>query len=221
LEKIAALYLAHLNPVTKAHETIISNLSKNYNVYVYPVLFLKNNIEINTRTFPFPYEIRKVMLEGLTSKLDNVKILPDYFFESPYVKYLPPIISPYSWTLRKQVLRNVKEKEFISYTGDFAERVMLTLYNLHPKQSKRLHISASKVKELIYEEALGKNTGENSGMYPPQTEEGMSSWKNLVSDHVANVITQNWNIVEKFCKMKDCTVKIMGMKFPTEGILRC
>lgn len=219
MERIAALYLAHLNPVTKAHETIISNLSKNYNVYVYPVIFLKNNVEINTRTFPFPYEIRKVMLEGLTSKLDNVKILPDYFFESPYIKYLPPIISPYSWTLRKHILRNVKEKEFISYTGDIAERVALILYNLHPKQAKRLHISASKVKELIYDEALGKNTNKNNNMHPPQTSEEMLSWKNLVSDHVASVITQNWNVIERFGKIKDCTVKIMGMKFPTEGIL--
>jgi hypothetical protein len=74
---------------------------------------------------------------------------------------------------------------------------------------------------LIYEEALGKHISENSSMRPPQTGDGMSSWKNLVSDHVASVITQNWNMVEKFSKMKDCTVKIMGMKFPTEGILHC
>jgi hypothetical protein len=220
LEKIAALYLAHLNPVTRAHETIISNLSRDYNVYVYPVIFLKNNKEINTRTFPFPFEIRKVMLEGLTSRLDNVKILPDYFFESPYVKYLPPFISPYSWTLRKQILRNVKEKEFISYTGDFAERVALNFYNLHPKKSKRLQISASKVKELIYEEALGKGTSDNNGRQT-QTGEGNSLWKNLVSDHVASIILRNWNIVERFARIKDRTVKIMGMKFPADGILHC
>jgi hypothetical protein len=217
LEKIAALYLAHLNPVTRAHETIISNLSRDYNVYVYPVIFLKNNIEINTRTFPFPFEIRKVMLEGLTGRLDNVKILPDYFFESPYVKYLPPFISPYSWTLRKQILRNVKEKEFISYTGDFAERVALNFYNLHPKKSKRLQISASRVKELIYEEALGKGTSNNNG----RPGEGNSLWKNLVSDHVASIILRNWNIVERFARIKDRTVKIMGMKFPVDGILHC
>lgn len=217
MEKVAALYLAHLNPVTKAHETIISKLSKEYNVYVYPVIFLKDNIEVNTRTFPFPYEIRKAMLEGLITGLNNVKILPDYFFESPYVKYLPPFISPYSWTLRKQILRNVKEKEFFSYTGDFAERVALNLYNLHPKQSSRLQISASKVKELIYDEALTKN---NSRTNKIETEtDGMSIWKNLVSDHVANIIIHNWNIVEKFARMKDHTVKIMGMKFPAEGIL--
>jgi hypothetical protein len=217
LEKVAALYLAHLNPVTKAHETIIANLSKEYNVYVYPVIFLKNNIEINTRTFPFPYEIRKVMLEGLTTRLNNVNILPDYFFESPYVKYLPPFISPYSWTLRKQILRNVNEEEFISYTGDFAERLALNLYNLHPKQSRRLEISASKVKELIYDEALAKNSSDNKSIQIPTV--GMSMWKDLVSEHVANIIIHNWSIVEKFARMKDRTVKVMGMKFPAEGIL--
>jgi hypothetical protein len=217
LEKVAALYLAHLNPVTKAHETIIANLSKEYNVYVYPVIFLKNNIEINTRTFPFPYEIRKVMLEGLTTRLNNVNILPDYFFESPYVKYLPPFISPYSWTLRKQILRNVKEEDFISYTGDFAERLALNLYNLHPKQSRRLEISASKVKELMYDEALAKNSSRNNSKQTPT--DGISVWKDLVSDHVANIIIHNWSVVEKFARIKDRTVKIMGMKFPAEGIL--
>jgi hypothetical protein len=215
LEKVAALYLAHLSPVTKAHETIISTLSKEYNVYVYPVIFLKNKNEINTRTFPFPYEIRKAMLERLIDRLNNIKILPDYFFESPYIKYLPPFFSPYSWKLRKQILRNVEEKEFISYTGDFAERIALNLYNLHPKQSRRLQISASKVKELMYDEALTRNS---SNGIQRRTDVGQL-WKDLVSDHVANIINRNWNIVEKFAQMKDSTVKIMGMKFPAEGTL--
>lgn len=215
MEKVAALYLAHLSPVTKAHETIISTLSKEYNVYVYPVIFLKNKNEINTRTFPYPYEIRKAMLERLIDRLNNIKILPDYFFESPYIKYLPPFFSPYSWKLRKQILRNVQEKEFISYTGDFAERIALNLYNLHPKQSRRLQISASKVKELMYDEALTRNS--SNGIQSPT---GVGQlWKDLVSDHVANIINRNWNIVEKFAQMKDSTVKIMGMKFPADGIL--
>jgi len=109
LERTAALYLAHLNPVTKAHETIISKLSKEYNVYVYPVIFRKHGTEINTRTFPFSYQLRKEMLKRLFEQEDNIRILSDYFFESPYIKYLPPFISPYSWTLRKQILKNVKE----------------------------------------------------------------------------------------------------------------
>ena len=55
MEKLAALYLAHLNPYTKAHQEIIFNLLKNYIVYVFPVRFLKNGKEMNTRSFPFSY----------------------------------------------------------------------------------------------------------------------------------------------------------------------
>lgn len=37
----AAIFLAHLNPLTLSHEKIIQNLLKNYKVYVFPVRFLK------------------------------------------------------------------------------------------------------------------------------------------------------------------------------------
>ena len=37
MEKLAALYLAHLNPFTKAHQEIIFGLQKKYVVYVFPV----------------------------------------------------------------------------------------------------------------------------------------------------------------------------------------
>ncbi len=214
MENIAALYLAHLNPVTKAHESIITTLANKYNnVYVYPVIFLKGGNEINTRTFPFPYEIREAMLEGLFEKFDNVKILPDYCFVSPYIKYFPPFLSPYSWTLRKQILGNVKESEFISYTGDTAERIALRMYNLHPVKSRRLEISASKVKELMYNEALSKLREKNE-----QTQ-GTPSWIDLVPESVVGVIKQSWNIIERFAQMPDMTVKILGMKFPADGIV--
>ena len=93
----------------------------------------------------------------------------------------------------------------------------MNLYNLHPKQSRRLEISASKVKELMYDEALAKTSSRNNSKQT--TTDDVSVWKDLVSDHVANIIIHNWSIVEKFARMKDRTVKIMGMKFPAEGIL--
>jgi hypothetical protein len=214
LEKIAALYLAHLNPVTKAHERIITNLAKQYNnVYVYPVIFFKGGNEINTRTFPFSYEIRKTMLGRLFDKFDNIKVLPDYSFVSPYIRYLPFFLSPYSWTLRKQILGNVKEREFISYTGDTAERIALRMYNLHPIKSRRLEISASKVKELMYDEALSK-----MGRSTKQTQTSLL-WSDLVPERVVDVIKQSWHIIEQFAQMPDRTVKIIGMKFPADGIV--
>ena len=214
MEKIAALYLAHLNPVTKAHESIITNLAKQYNnVYVYPVIFFKSGNEINTRTFPFSYEIRKTMLERIFDKFDNIKVLPDYSFVSPYIRYLPPFLSPYSWTLRKQILGNVKEREFISYTGDTAERIALRMYKLHPIKSRRLEISASKVKELMYDEALLK-----MGRSTKQTKSSLL-WTDLVPKRVVDVIKQSWHIIEQFAQMQDRTVKIIGMKFPADGIV--
>ena len=62
----AIIYLAHMNPFTKAHQTIISSfLKKDYGIYIFPVRFLKDGKEINTRSFPFPYKIRKAMVESV------------------------------------------------------------------------------------------------------------------------------------------------------------
>lgn len=33
----AAIFLAHLNPLTLSHEKIIQNLLRNYKVYIFPV----------------------------------------------------------------------------------------------------------------------------------------------------------------------------------------
>ena len=208
MEKIAALYLAHLNPVTNSHEKIISQLSKDYHVYVFPVVFLKEGREVNTRTFPFPYELRKKMLLSLFNGHDNIEILPNYRFISPFIKYLPPILSPYSWSLRKGILRDVVEDRFISYTGDKAERIALRFYNLHPIKAKRLEISSSNVKELLYREALDQ-----------VSESSKESWQKMVPKKVVNIIMENWKIVEKYAQSADKTIKIFGMKFPEEGIL--
>lgn len=208
MEKIAALYLAHLNPVTNSHEKIISQLSKDYRVYVFPVVFLKEGREVNTRTFPFSYELRKKMLLSLFNSHDNIQILPNYRFISPFIKYLPPILSPYSWSLRRGILRDVVEDRFISYTGDKAERIALRFYNLHPIKAKRLEISSSNVKELLYREALDQ-----------VSESSKESWQKMVPKNVVNIIMENWKIVEKYAQSADKTIKIFGMKFPEEGIL--
>jgi hypothetical protein len=226
LEKIAALYLAHLNPVTNSHARIISQLAKDYHVYVFPVVFLKHGREVNTRTFPFSYELRKKMLLGLFGDQHNIEILPNYKFNSPFIKYLPPIFSPFSWSIRSGVLRDIAEDRFISYTGDKAERIALRFYNLHPIQAKRLEISSSDVKGLLYQEALeklgkdnftknSKNDRNNSNHLESSTE----SWQNMVPKNVADIIVENWKIIEKYAQSKDKTIKIFGMKFPEEGIL--
>jgi hypothetical protein len=207
LEKIAALYLAHLNPVTNSHEKIISQLSKDYHVYVFPVVFLKEDRELNTRTFPFSYELRKKMLLSLFNGHDNIEILPNYRFMSPFIKYLPPILSPYSWSLRSGILRDVVEDQFISYTGDKAERIALRFYNLHPIKAKRLEISSSNVKELLYREAVDQIS-----------ESSTEPWQKMVPKNVENIIMENWKIVEKYAQSTDKTIKIFGRKFPKEGI---
>lgn len=238
MENIAALYLAHLNPVTNAHEKIISQLAEHYHVYVFPVVFLKEGREINTRTFPFPYELRRKMLLSLFDGHDNIDILPNYNFVSPYIKYLPPILSPYSWSMRREILRDVQEDRFISYTGDSAERIALRFYNLHPIKAKRLEISSSDVKELLYREALEnlgndefnknlKNGFDHSDRYNNRNyykgediEDALKeSWQKMVPKTIINIICENWAIVEKFAQSVDKTIKIFGMKFPTEGIL--
>lgn len=237
MEKIAALYLAHLNPVTNSHEKIISQLSKDYHVYVFPVVFLKEGREVNTRTFPFPYELRKKMLLSLFNGHDDIEILPNYRFISPFIKYLPPILSPYSWSLRRGILRDVVENRFISYTGDKAERIALRFYNLHPIKAKRLEISSSNVKELLYRKALedlrkdeftrnlknGLNHS-NHNRHKIQngdqvSESSKESWQKMVPKNVVNIIMENWKIVEKYAHSADKTIKIFGMKIPEEGLL--
>ena len=237
MEKIAALYLAHLNPVTNSHEKIISQLSKDYHVYVFPVVFLKKGREVNTRTFPFSYELRKKMLLTLFNGHDNIEILPNYRFISPFIKYLPPILSPYSWSLRRGILRDVVEDRFISYTGDKAERIALRFYNLHPIKAKRLEISSSNVKELLYREALDylrkdeftrnlKNGLDHSNHNHQKKQNGdqvsessKESWQKMVPKNVVNIIMENWKIVEKYAQSADKTIKVFGMKIPEEGLL--
>jgi hypothetical protein len=208
MEKIAALYLAHLNPFTKAHQEIINKLQRNYTVYVFPVRFLKNGKEINTRSFPFTYDIRKSMIRSVFPNESKVIISPNYTFFAPFLKYLPPLFSPYSWKIRDQVLKSINEKKFISYTGDRIERYALRIFRFNPIKATRLPISASEVKEIIYKQALNKKENFKD-----------ITWEEKIPSSVVKIIKYNWNVIEKFANEKDETLKVVGVKFPKTGFL--
>ena len=196
---ITALYLAHLNPVTKAHVEIISELKEKSDIVkVMPVIFKLGEREINSKSFPFDFNSRKKMLNSVFG--DTIQITQDYTFFAPFKKYLPPLLAPKSWQLRKQILRGVKG-DFFSYTGDKAEGYMLKIYRLKPEIGKRRALSATSVKEKMYNTVLGKE----------------SSWREDVPESIAEIIKENWSTVEKFAKLGDMTTKVAGMKFPKEG----
>ncbi len=196
---ITALYLAHLNPVTDAHIEIISELKKEADIVkVMPVVFKDGDREINSKSFPFNFETRKKMLVSVFG--DSIQITDDYAFFAPFKKYLPPLVRRKSWKLRKQILRGV-EGDFFSYTGDKAEGYMLKIYRLKPKIGERKSLSASSVKEKLFDAALGKET----------------SWKEDVPESIVKVIEEEWKTVEKFANEEDMTTRVVGMKFPKEG----
>ena len=193
------IYLAHLNPVTNAHIEIIDDLLKSKDqIVVMPVRFLKQEEEINSKSFPFTYEIRKKMLEAVFG--DNITISSNYTFFAPFKKYFPPLIAPKSWELRKQILNGIGD-DYYTYTGDKAEGIMLKLYRLKPKVGTRREISATSVKNDMYKAALDKK----------------NDWEKQVPTQVAKIISKNWNVVEKFASLEDNTMRVLGMKFPREG----
>ncbi len=196
---ITALYLAHLNPVTNAHVEIISELKKEADIVkVMPVVFRDDDREINSKSFPFNFEIRKKMLISVFG--DSIQITDDYAFFSPFKKYLPPLLRRKSWKLRKQILRGV-EGDYFSYTGDKAEGYMLKMYRLKPKLGERKPLSASSVKEKLFDAALGKE----------------STWKEDVPESIVKIIEEDWKTIEKFANEEDKTRRVVGMKFPKEG----
>ena len=78
---------------------------------------------------------------------------------------------------------------------------LLKIYGLKPKIGNRKSISASSVKEKLYDAAKGKDT----------------NWQDDVPQKVIEVIKQNWEIVEKFANEEDKTTRVAGMKFPKDG----
>ena len=187
-----------MNPVTNAHVEIIDELKQENKVVVMPVRFLKEKQEINTKSFPFNFEIRKKMIESVFG--DSVSVSSNYSFHAPFKKYFPPLISPKSWSLKKQILQGM-ESDYFTYTGDKAEGLMLKLYRLNPKVGIRKSISAKDVKNNIY------TAVENNDM----------EWKKSVPENVARIISENWDIIKKFASGEDMTTRIAGMKFPKEG----
>ena len=196
---ITALYLAHLNPVTNAHVEIINELKKQADIVkVMPVVFKDEDREINSKSFPFDFKTRKKMLESIFG--NSIKITDDYAFQSPFKKYLPPLVRRKSWKLRKQILDGV-EGNYFSYTGDKAEGYMLKMYRLRPKIGERKALSATSVKEKLYDSVLGKK----------------SAWKENIPEEIVKIIDEEWKTVEKFANEEDQTTRIVGMKFPKEG----
>jgi len=214
-KKIAAIFLAHINPLTVSHESIIRNLLQNYSVYIYPVRFLKDGIEVNTRSFPFSYEIRKQMILESFNYHKNIHVLGDYAFLSPYLQYFPPFVSPAFKRLKNRIILNIQENSFITYTGDRAERVLLSLFGFNPIKANRQVVSSTNVKNLLYKSVLSTenlNPNEGSKSYDLK-------WHEYVSPKVGQVIEDNWETIKNFSITKDETIRVMGMKFPKNGFI--
>lgn len=194
-----AIYLAHLNPLTNAHVEIINELKGEEKTVVMPVVFLNNGVEINSKSFPFSYEIRKKMLTTVFG--DSIGVSSNYTFHAPFYRYFPPILSPYSWKLRAQILDGM-DKDYYTYTGDKIEGLMLKAYRLNPKVGTRKAISASSVKDKLYDSANGKKT----------------DWKESVPEQVVKIIEENWDVVEKYANSEDLTTRVAGMKFPKASV---
>ena len=192
------IYLAHLNPLTNAHVEIIEELKKIDDVVIMPVRFLVGEKEINSKSFPFSFEIRRQMIESVFG--DSVNISSNYTFHAPFKKYFPPLISPKSWSLRKEILNGIGD-DYYTYTGDKAEGLMLKLYRLKPKIGTRKELSASSVKNEMYAAVTGKE----------------SNWEKNVPRGVSEIIRNNWDIVTNFATSEDQTMRVAGMKFPKEG----
>ena len=193
-----AIYLAHLNPVTNAHTEIIRDLAKDDKVVVMPVRFLVGDIEINSKSFPFTFDVRKEMLESIFG--NSITVSSNYTFHAPFKKYFPPLVSKGSWKLRKEILSEI-EGNYYTYTGDKAEGLMLKLYRLKPKVGQRKELSATSVKNDMYRSVLEKK----------------SDWEKQVPASVAEIIRENWDVVEGFASSEDNTMRVLGMKFPREG----
>ena len=186
--------------MTDAHVEIIQDLIKEADmVKVMPVVFKYDNSELNSRSFPFDYNTRKEMLESVFG--DSIHVSDDYTFNAPFKKYIPPVISKKSWSLRSKILNGV-HGDFFSYTGDRSEGVMLRLYRLRPRVGKRRPISATSVKSLLYKSVDNKDC---------------SVWEEQVPKSVADIIDERWETVRRFATSPDETMRVLGMKFPKKG----
>jgi hypothetical protein len=215
-KKVAAIFLAHINPLTISHEAIIQKLLQDYIVHIFPVRFLKDNLEVNTRSFPFSYEIRKQMILESFDFNENIHVHGDYAFHSPYIQYFPPFVSPAFKRLKNKIMINIHENSFITYTGDRAERVLLSMFGFNPIKANRQIISSTNVKNLLYDSVIRQKNNLSGNIEPNQ--DGMK-WNDFVSPKVVEVIKKNWETIRTFSISKDETVRVMGMKFPKNGFI--
>ena len=146
-------------------------------------------MEINTRSFPFSYEIRKQMILESFNYHKNIHVLGDYAFLSPYIQYFPPFVSPAFKRLKNKIILNIRENSFITYTGDRAERVLLSLFGFNPVKANRQVISSTNVKNLLYKSVLS-----TENLYPNEGSKNNDlKWHEYVSPKVGQVIEDNWN----------------------------
>ncbi len=205
---VSIMWLAHVNPVTKAHEEIIKEKMQEGNVYVFPVIFRKKDgREINTQSLPFSFEVRKEMLHTIFQ--DKIHVLDAYTFHEPYKAYegrtiagIPMGFSTKAQELRDNILSCVPEPRR-SYTGNYSEYLLLKKFGLNPERGKRKAISGTNVRELMYKEALKQNPEED--------------WRKLVPLSVVEIIEKNWDVVKYFANKEDGTIKKFGMKIPVDG----
>ncbi|HYZ94344.1 MAG TPA: hypothetical protein VE566_01155 [Nitrososphaeraceae archaeon] len=91
----------------------------------------------------------------------------------------------------------------------------MKFYRLNPVTASRLQISASYIRELMYAQASeGKIR-----MPRTETQKGKHKWSEHVPSEVLQIIEDNWAVVSKFASCPDKTMKLMGMKFPSQGFL--
>lgn len=205
---ISVMWLAHVNPVTKAHEQIIMEKMEEGEVYVFPVIFRKKDgREVNTKSLPFNFEVRREMLRAVFN--DKISILDTYTFHQPFRSYegrtiagIPVKFSEKARRLRDEILSKVPHPRK-SYTGNYSEYLLMKKFGLEPERGKRKEISGTTVRDLMYKEALGLDASIN--------------WRSLVSDGVTAIIEKNWETVEEFAKSNDDTIKRFGMKIPIDG----
>lgn len=193
-----ALYLAHMNPVTEAHEQIVSGLrSTADSVTVMPVRFLRGGEEVNSRSFPFTHATRARMVRALFG--DAVAVSDAYTFTAPFSRYLPPLLSRESWRLRRRIVAEAGG-DYFTYTGDRAEWIALKAYGLRPVIGRRRAVSATGVRDRMYRAALGEDV----------------DWRRGLPGAVAEIIAEkeNWDEVRRLAGAVDTTRRVMGMKFP-------
>ena len=77
-------------------------------------------------------------------------------------------------------------------------------------KANRLEISASSIKEMMYAQAREENSNYQPHGYHEE-------WQKDIPVEVSKLIRDNWILVKKYASSPDQTLKIMGMKFPTQG----